>query len=812
MSLDLTGAGATRTTLSMSANALTTSFFFLGVNGRATINQSGGTLTTNHTGFDSTIGHNSNGNGIYNLSGTGALSIARDLFVSFSGTGTFNQTGGTTTIASTLRIGTNGAYNLSGGTLRFDAVTGIERLNYTAGTIKLAANRDLGTDNTIAQLFGSLPTPSSITIPSGKGLHVEGNATLIQPNKTVTVDGGNLTSFNLNAGTFVNSVGTMIVTNGGTVTTTSNATLAQDSGSQGIVTVSGPGSTWNIAGNYTGGIGTAVLNIQDQALVYVGNNLQIGGGSSKINLEGGTLRFNTTSGPINSVILNFTSGTIQLAGNRTLGTDPLIEEHYGTLPAIPTGKGLTVEGTATLSKPLTIDGGKFKSNNLVVGAGGSLDFDRGLLELTGGTITGLASLVMPTNGEFRVSGVQALRVTGAAGSTITATGNLTLGNASAVNGFYTNGTLSVGANCVTLNDANDAAFDSGALVTLGSGASPGTLTAANGLTLDFGGNITGFGTVSTPNNVAKPLINNGHITGTSAGQRITLPGYVKGVGTFDNVNFTGTFSPGFSPASITAGNIAFSPTSTLIIELGGTAAGSQYDQINVTGQLVLDGTLEISLINGFTPSAGQTFDILNWGSLAGAFSSIELPTLPGLSWNTSQLAAGMLSVAIPGDFNLDGSIDAADYVVWRKNPGGIYTPADFNIWRAHFGQTAGSGSGATGSASAPAVPEPATLVVLLVGVLMISCQRRATRAACRSTGALILAALLSWLAKADLLTRRGRPTLLRSAARAARAPAPERSPFSAAVPRSMATGRRRLLAQLRAAPRRRAFSAAPLEV
>jgi hypothetical protein len=61
---------------------------------------------------------------------------------------------------------------------------------------------------------------------------------------------------------------------------------------------------------------------------------------------------------------------------------------------------------------------------------------------------------------------------------------------------------------------------------------------------------------------------------------------VKGVGTFDNVNFTGTFSPGFSPMSLIVGNIAFSPTSTLIIELGGTAAGSQYDQINVTRRTV----------------------------------------------------------------------------------------------------------------------------------------------------------------------------------------------------------------------------------
>jgi len=68
-------------------------------------------------------------------------------------------------------------------------------------------------------------------------------------------------------------------------------------------------------------------------------------------------------------------------------------------------------------------------------------------------------------------------------------------------------------------------------------------------------------------------------------------------------------------------------------------------------------------------------------------------------------------------------VDAADYVVWRKGLGTIFTQSDFDIWRTHFGQTAGSGSG--GGANA-AVPEPSTLVVLvLAAVGVCSCRRRA---------------------------------------------------------------------------------------
>jgi hypothetical protein len=71
-------------------------------------------------------------------------------------------------------------------------------------------------------------------------------------------------------------------------------------------------------------------------------------------------------------------------------------------------------------------------------------------------------------------------------------------------------------------------------------------------------------------------------------------------------------------------------------------------------------------------------------------------------------------VVAPGDYNGDGTVGAADYVVWRKGLGTIYTQDDFNTWRANFGGSLGSGSSATGSAAAAAIPEPSTLLVLLL--------------------------------------------------------------------------------------------------
>lgn len=63
---------------------------------------------------------------------------------------------------------------------------------------------------------------------------------------------------------------------------------------------------------------------------------------------------------------------------------------------------------------------------------------------------------------------------------------------------------------------------------------------------------------------------------------------------------------------------------------------------------------------------------------------------------------------LTGDYNGNGIVDAADYVVWRKT--GINGPTGYNTWRTNFGKPGGSGSVAGIQA---AVPEPTTLVLLM---------------------------------------------------------------------------------------------------
>ena len=108
-----------------------------------------------------------------------------------------------------------------------------------------------------------------------------------------------------------------------------------------------------------------------------------------------------------------------------------------------------------------------------------------------------------------------------------------------------------------------------------------------------------------------------------------------------------------------------------------------------------------------------------WGSIDVDFLSyafgIHLPT---------QAPTG-----IAGDFNEDGKVDAADYVVWRKNTANGALPNDdglttqtarFNLWRGNFGEMempgGGSGSGA--------VPEPSSAVLLSLAAIAVGLSAR----------------------------------------------------------------------------------------
>jgi hypothetical protein len=87
------------------------------------------------------------------------------------------------------------------------------------------------------------------------------------------------------------------------------------------------------------------------------------------------------------------------------------------------------------------------------------------------------------------------------------------------------------------------------------------------------------------------------------------------------------------------------------------------------------------------------------------------------------------AAGIAGDYNNNGTVDAADYVVWRDNlntnntlpndpNGGTVDTDQFNTWRANFGKTTGGGSSLT------AVPEPSSAVAVILAALGIGLSGR----------------------------------------------------------------------------------------
>jgi hypothetical protein len=78
----------------------------------------------------------------------------------------------------------------------------------------------------------------------------------------------------------------------------------------------------------------------------------------------------------------------------------------------------------------------------------------------------------------------------------------------------------------------------------------------------------------------------------------------------------------------------------------------------------------------------------------------------GATWTPGDTAIHLQQPADPQkplpDFNGDGVVDGADYIVLRRGMGTTYSAADFDHWRAHYGESVSSGAGQA------AVPEPAT--------------------------------------------------------------------------------------------------------
>jgi hypothetical protein len=162
------------------------------------------------------------------------------------------------------------------------------------------------------------------------------------------------------------------------------------------------------------------------------------------------------------------------------------------------------------------------------------------------------------------------------------------------------------------------------------------------------------------------------------------------------------------------------------------------------GNYVLAGNTQeeyIDFIVGFQPRLDDARTTYDAAIVVHTDQEAEFGNLAEGKTFTLQLRGLEAIPVVPGDYNHNGVVDGADYVVWRRNQGQFVTlngqdpngmtpfyvdEEDYEFWRANLGRTAGSGA----SSGAAAVPEPTTL--LLLGVLLILPRQR-SQSADRST-------------------------------------------------------------------------------
>ena len=214
------------------------------------------------------------------------------------------------------------------------------------------------------------------------------------------------------------------------------------------------------------------------------------------------------------------------------------------------------------------------------------------------------------------------------------------------------------------------------------------------------------------------------------------------LGTLDNFAklLTGTSLQG--DTLTIAGDLNLEAGSLTILDIGTSGIS---DSISIAANFAAGGTLEIDLdesLDSLTSlTLGSSWTLFDFLTSSGSFESFLLPALAsGLYWDTTQLLVdGTLSISdtafvLAGDFNGDGTVDLADYTLWRNNLGSVdsvlaagsttdgsgYVDAgDFLTWKANLGTTS-----PVINQSIAAVPEPSTLLLLAGCLVPLAWRRR----------------------------------------------------------------------------------------
>ncbi len=575
----------------------------------------GGTLSN----VNGVVGPDAGDRATLTVTGAGSTWTNSDsLSVGYDGTGTLNVTNGGTVLSNT------GALGISSGAVGNVLVSGIGSSWQSSGRISLGQG---GTGNLRVEGGATVSSHDSIVGDSSQG-----NAVVTGAGSS-WADAGQLT-----IGSY--AAGTLLIEDGATVTS-AQGYVGAGAGSNGSVTVTGAGSNWLVStssitiGNY----GIGALAIEAGARVRSEDGILIGmaaGSSGTLILQGTA----ANRAVLETSYLRAGDGTVNVTLDgallRATGDSSAFFDGFDARDVTIGANGLAIDTDSHnifVSPQFVGTGGLVKDGTgaLVLSGDnsytGGTTINAGILQLGAGGTTGSVTGAIANNGElwfFRSD-------------------NVTVANPISGSGSVTK----FGANTLTLTGTNSY-----------TGA-----TNVNGGTLLVNGDqsaATGLTTVAAGATLGGTGILGGSVDMSAGG---TLAAGSNGVGTL-TIN----------------GNLALGGNSHLAFDLGqaGAVGGALNDLVNVGGNLVLDGTIDV------TTSRGGSFDVgiyrvLNY---AGALTN------NGLTIGTQPAGADtFVQTSVAGQVNLVNvaglTLNFWDGVAGPKNDGVIN--GGTGIWQARTG-------------------------------------------------------------------------------------------------------------------------------
>jgi T5SS/PEP-CTERM-associated repeat protein len=635
-----------------------------------------------------------------------------------------------------------------------------------------------GSATAVTELIIGRQGTGTISVSSGADANIAGDTHLGEyagSAGTISVSGAGSTWTNAGAvfdtGFTVGQVGT------GTLTISSDADVTSEisvigamNTAVGTANVDGGGATWTTDGLTVGSLGTGTLNVTTggrvspvSATIASGTSstgtVNVNGSESKLTTNGGLL----TVGISGTGTLNVSSGGLVENGNANLG---FVSGSNGTATISDVGSTWTSAGDLYVG-----NGGTGTLNVLSGGRTNSIDSYVGYQSGSTGTAT-----VSDGESRWSSSGEVVIGYEGAgtvhvlAGGRVTSTGQpLSLGDQADGHGTLnvdgTGSTVSVGAATIgragtgQVNITGGGELRASSIVRIGflEGSTGSVLVSGSGSRLQSG-NAVVVGEIGD-NGTGTLTVTDGGVVEASfpvLGIHVTDQGSVHGDGTLlGDVTNDGLVSPGLSTAALNIdGDYQQRSPGELLIEL---ASVSDFDQLLVTGAATLAGTLEVTLLDGFAPYGEYFLPILTASSVINEFGTELLPSLVNVSfdviYNPTDVVLHIVAPVLPGDYNGDGKVGAGDYPVWRNMkgevgaalpadgtgpagvPDGVVDNFDYAFWKLHYGDSLpsqGLGSTETSQPHA-AVPEPATLTLIVYGLLGLVAGRR--QVAVRRVGA-----------------------------------------------------------------------------